>query len=159
MFLKPGSFYLLQTLSLGKIIEAQASNHHQFTDHPDFSLCQALLVCIRFPAWKFPGVSRHQLRPGFTSSLVLHPLGSPLLSSHPSCPFHQQVLSAPPPAHIPSCPLLSLHGRHPRLVSSAVACVPEGVSSRVPCSWFPVLRLQPYFQTAALLAYPSARVC
>lgn len=50
------------------------------------------------------------------SSLVLHPLGSPLLSSRPSsCSFHQQVLSTLPPAHIPSRPLLCLQSHQPCL--------------------------------------------
>ena len=49
-------------------------------------------------------------------SLVLHPLGSPLLSSHPSsCSFHQQVLSTLPPAHVLSHPLLCLQSHHPCL--------------------------------------------
>ena len=76
-------------------------------------------------------MSRRQLRPGFRSSLRLHPLVSPLLSSRPSSfPFHQQVLSTPPPAHIPSRPLLCRQRCRPRLV----ACIPEGASSWVPCS-------------------------
>ena len=50
------------------------------------------------------------------SSLVLHPLGSPLPSSRPSsCSFHQQVLSTLPPAHVPSHPLLCLQSHHPCL--------------------------------------------